>query len=457
MYLYQYFLGNHESLGWAEIRSLKLYARPKITNQLFEATSIDVKELKNYFTGELLNYMQSKEIDMFIRFLRSFHKKFADKKIFSSILVLSNKKESQMHDMLATMGGPTKVAKIVGIKYISVDKKSFLQEVLHFIKKILIDTHKQNTLNLKYTRLNWYTPEFNFDLDYKYVRTFLSNSLNITVKLVGDPKQKISNTATTHKVLKNNGIELNITYEKQTGLLVVSKTFAVQNYKVFSDLEYNRPHRDMEIGMLPFKLSLIMLNLAQLKQNMGFWDPMVGLGTLLMAGQLKGLYSYGSDNDHIAVKKAKENVEWLFKKGLVQQLKFRTFRFDITKNPMSNKILRDIARYGKFDAIVTEGYLGPTRRKPFTSKRQVAVWISKLNNLYSKFLRNVSPLLQQGRRVVFCTPIYKYYDNGQIKKVALAAPINKNRYKVVSFDTGPLIWENKRSVVARQVHVIEKK
>lgn len=286
----------------------------------------------------------------------------------------------------------------------------------------------------------------------------MSEYFNTPVKLLGKNNQKVANTATTHKILKNNGIELNITFEKQTKLVIISKTIAVQNYKVFSVLEYKRPHRDMDVGMLPIKLALIMLNLAKVKNNSGFWDPMVGLGTLLMAGQLRGAYSYGSDYDHRAIWKTQENIAWLAKTGLVKQLKYRVFRFDITKDPMSNKILRDVARFGRFDAIVTEGYLGPTRTKPFVSKKQVAIWISKLNSLYTKFLKNVSPLLNQRGRVVFCTPIYKYYDKDhKIHLIPLVPPINKHRYNVITYNTGNLVWENRKSVVIRQIHILEKR
>ena len=282
----------------------------------------------------------------------------------------------------------------------------------------------------------------------------VSAKLGKKVKIVGSMRQAVLNTASSNKILNKGGLQIDIVALPSRDKVVVGFLQQVQDIDLWSSLDYSRPERDMKIGMLPSKLARIMLNLANIpREEGGFWDPFCGLGTLIMQGQLLSYYSYGSDVNKEVLQKAEKNVAWLKEIGLVKQLKYRLFKHDIKRNPLNNKILRDIARFGRFDAIVTEPYLGKPRSRPFaTRKLAAAVW-SSLRGLYKAFLRHASYLINPEGRIVFIVPAFKVRDGTWYEP---NLEINRNRWKVVNFNAGKLTWRRPNSIVARQLVVIEK-
>ena len=274
------------------------------------------------------------------------------------------------------------------------------------------------------------------------------------VKVVGDIKQAVLNTASTNKILNKGGLQIDIVVFPERGKVLVGFVKEVQDIDLWSSLDYSRPERDMKVGMLPSKLARIMLNLAKIpKEEGGFWDPFCGLGTLIMQGQLLSYYSYGSDVNREVLQKAEKNVAWLKEIGLVSRLRYRLFKHDIKRNPLNNKILRDIARFGRFDAIVTEPYLGKPRSKPFATKKLAAAVWSSLRGLYKSSLRNSSYLINPGGRIVFVVPMFKVKGGLWYEPVP---EINRHRWKIVNFNAGRLVWKRPNSIVARKIVVIEK-
>ncbi len=377
--------------------------------------------------------------------------------------IFANIEEKKVEKYFSKLGGAQKVSKILLVTELGIKSTQLAKEIANNVN---LD------FNNKALGVNIYGKLGKTGIDLKLeIAEALREKVGKRVKLVGRLNQDIANSATTIKIFKKGGLEINIYPLPDLNKIVVTTTTQVQGIDFWSALDYEKPHRDMQIGMLPSKLARIMLNLAHLpSEEAGFWDPFCGLGTIIMQGQLLDVYSYGSDINKNAVLMAQENVEWLKERGFVKELKYNIFKHDIKKNPLSNKILRDIAGHGKFDAIVTEPYLGEPRTKPFTTHKQAAAAWAKLKPLYRAFLRNVSYLLNPGGRVVFVVPMFKIKStksfgnnkrNGQRKKVpefwyAPKPEINKNRWHIHKFNTGPLVWKRPRSVVARQIVVISK-
>ena len=358
-------------------------------------------------------------------------------KRLDSFLLASLDNTARLDLLFNRLAGAVKMGEVISVA-------SEASEVIKNIATYL----KQEKFNPKAVVINVYHSK----LSPRDIRMRIKERFGGTLKFLGDMKKPTYNSATTAKALRKEGIELSIFGDSEH--IYVGRTLYVQDISLWSALDYEKPHRDMKIGMLPSKLARIMLNLAGLEPDDGFWDPFCGLGTLLMQGQFLDLYSYGSDIDVNALRMARENVEWLLKRGYVKGLKFRVFKYDIRKNPMSNKILRDIAGRGKFNAIVTEGYLGKPRPRPFSTKRQVlAQWI-QVRPLYKVFLRHVSYLIDPGARVVFVVPRYRLKGKGWY---APKLEINFKRFKPVRFNTGPLIWQHSDSIVARELLVVEKR
>ncbi len=450
MEIFQFFLGSHQSISFAEIRALKFFRK---VGSLISADNTKLSNVSN-------NSSDAQGVPVTVsKYAKNFDSTWFDRKVKDSVFVLSNYKKNQVVSRFNRMGGSQKVAKVIDVVLYTAEEFTIVSKlIIDKLVDLLLRFSDQN-VNLKFVKINFYGNVEN--LDSAVLNRLVKEQVkkhDVKLKFVGQIKKPVGNSATSAKVLKRGGVEINVTIDNASLSVVFSETIAVQNYKLFEILEYQRPERDMKIGMMPIKLAFIMLNLAKLKKDMGFWDPMVGLGTLIMAGQLFNVYAYGSDIDKNALRKAEANMLWFIRTGLVQQPRYRLFRFDVTKEMRSNKILRDIIRYGRFDAIVTEGYLGDARYKPFNNKKHAVTAIRKLENLYVKLLRNTSSGILPGKMIVFTTPMYKYWDKEkkQYAWYQLEVPINKHRYRVVSFDTGPLVWENRRSNVARKINIVEK-
>ena len=154
--------------------------------------------------------------------------------------------------------------------------------------------YKLNSLNLKeitsnileYKNLNV------VDLKKERIRLY-KQSKSIRLKFIGKLNDSTLSAPQEKKINTHGGISINILIKKDQKInrffAEVSDTVFVQDFKKWSRLDYDKPHRDMKIGMLPSKLAQIMINLAGLKRLDAFWDPFCGLGTLIMVGILNDM------------------------------------------------------------------------------------------------------------------------------------------------------------------------
>ena len=450
----QFFAGTNLPLSWAELRSLKFGDDKRLGNTILVNTKQDIKKIYSEyrFIGgskrmgiviaqvDLHKYadLEQSHVDV-VRFLTHFLHHVFTQDVNNLTAVMSSAKTS-----------------LAGVNFLDKEGIQALRTILQTIY-----TKAVTSLNPKFFNLNILAgadvtkalPEVS-NLGHDVLKNLKDAGLKL--KMLGSMHQLEKNTATSKKVLRNKGLEVNVTYDLSTKKVVISVTIAVQDYDLWGRIEYKRPVRSMKVGMIPLKLAFIMLNLARIKEGKGFWDPMAGLGTIVMAGLLKGAYSYGSDVDHRMVEAMKKNIAWMYEQGLVSKPLHRVFLFDIRKRPKTNKMLANIIRTGRFDAIVTEGYLGPRRYKPFRSKKHAMFWAKRVAMLNKQFLKNITSAVRVGGRVVFCMPIFTYAKKDGFGKLEVEPEINKNRFKVVKFRTGELVWSRKGAVVARKIHVLER-
>lgn len=90
---------------------------------------------------------------------------------------------------------------------------------------------------------------------------------------------------------------------------IIAETIAFQDIDSYSDRDMGKS-RDMQVGMLPPKLSQILLNLAELKPHQAFYDPFCGLGTLpIEALRYEDMLIIGSDIEENLVVKTQSNLE----------------------------------------------------------------------------------------------------------------------------------------------------
>ncbi|MBU0667506.1 hypothetical protein KJ835_00130 [Patescibacteria group bacterium] len=172
----------------------------------------------------------------------------------------------------------------------------------------------------------------------------------------------------------------------------LAEVVAVQDIDAYSKRDYEKPFRDMKVGMLPPKLAQIMINLTGSKGVI--WDPFCGGGVLIMEGLLMGHKMLGSDIDEEILQGARRNVEWV-KKEFSVKTTAELFVHDAT-DPVPLK---------QFDAIACEGYLGPPQSR-LKSKKELATLVSQLSQLYQLFFAALKSAGFKGS-VVIGLPFYR--------------------------------------------------
>lgn len=180
------------------------------------------------------------------------------------------------------------------------------------------------------------------------------------------------------------------------------KTVAVQDIDAYGIRDFEKPCRDMNMGMMPPKLAQMMVNLAKPLPSTTLYDPFCGLGTVLQEAVLRGNPIMGSDLKTPMVEGTKKNLLWLEKtfSCKVQGLA-NIFQHD-ARRPISRPLPEDVA-------VVTEGYLGPaqTFTPPALEQKKIFETIHAIKSDFLSFLRQK---IRKGNRVVLCVPYFKTKD-----------------------------------------------
>ncbi len=223
-------------------------------------------------------------------------------------------------------------------------------------------------------------------------------SQGIKSRYVESRQENILTSATTFQnKLHETKSELIVIKTKSAYCL--ARTCAVQDIEAYSQRDEFRPHRDKKLGMLPLKLSQILINLATPKENANIYDPFCGLGTILQESVLMGYNAYGSDISEEVIERAKENLAWLQKEHpeISKAIEIKQANAQTVANTFGVKM----------HAVVTEGYLGKT----FFNKPQIfdlneehmrlkRICIEALKSLKSGFF-------EPNSRIVLCMPFYQ--------------------------------------------------
>jgi len=213
------------------------------------------------------------------------------------------------------------------------------------------------------------------------------------------------------KGFRKNGIELLVA--KDSTCLLVGEVVAVQDIDSYSRRDYDKPFRDMQVGMLPPKLAQILINLTGVRQG-HIWDPFCGGGVLIMEGSLMGYDMLGSDIDEKTLEGAKRNMEWL-------RMKSDLFHHDAT-TPLLGKL---------FDAIACEGYLGPPQKR----KHRIAEYsplIHHLERLYIGFFEALKESQFKGP-IVIALPFFKTIEGRDVLMEDTIEKIQNMGFELTSF------------------------
>ncbi len=198
-------------------------------------------------------------------------------------------------------------------------------------------------------------------------------------------------------LLPPDGVEL--VFLQHGELFFIGRTLTVQPFEEYSDRDWNRPYKDMRIGLLPPKLAQIMLNLSGCspEKNPTILDPFCGFGTILQEAFLMGFSSvHGSDINEQTVLGAQENLAWIAEKKDISLSREYLRTADATH---LSKLFPKLS----IDAIVTEPYLGPVIHSGSSVSERT---IYELSSLYTVFLKEASVILKKTGVLVLALPVW---------------------------------------------------
>lgn len=163
-------------------------------------------------------------------------------------------------------------------------------------------------------------------------------------------------------------------------------TIWVQDINAYSKRDFGKK-RDMEVWMLPPKLSQTMIQLAAWnKKSFRLYDPFCWLGTVLIESILMGNEEvYGSDLQPAMVEATMQNLDFIEENFETPAVKSAVMVHD-AKKVQDCKIMKDI----KVDVIVTEWYLWELFTHRDITFEKVTDERKKLALLYKDFFSGLS-------------------------------------------------------------------
>ncbi|MBI4039542.1 hypothetical protein HY388_01830 [Candidatus Daviesbacteria bacterium] len=231
--------------------------------------------------------------------------------------------------------------------------------------------------------------------------------------------------------------------------LVIAKTVAVQDFADWSKRDWGRPAVRPKTGMLPPKVARMMVNIGvgqfrALGSGPVLYDPFCGCGTILNESRALGYQFFGSDIDVNSVTSAKKNLDWLETSYKLDKTGSQAiFVHDATK-PFPKLAPAPVI-------TVTEGDLGPPQRQIMSHGHTIEL-LSRLNEMYAKYLINQSKTLPQVQVVVLALPMIVDRD-GHTHHLELVDNCEKFGYTLHE----TFKYSRPRAFIKREIAVLIKK
>ncbi len=226
--------------------------------------------------------------------------------------------------------------------------------------------------------------------------------------------------------------------------IYLGQTIWVQNIEAYSKRDYGKS-RDMQIGMLPPKLSQIMINLSGGKN---IYDPFCWLGTILIESQhMWNKNVYGSDFNLEMVEASSKNTG-----------SSSIFLFD-ARDMAENKIFEN-----SIDAIVTEGFLGEIMTKKNIGHERIDIQRKNLSKLYEKFFSGLKdiwfnwnivisfPFWEVDKKYFYFTEIYEI-----LSKYCEIQPLFPTNLDIYPTKSGSLLYKRDTQLVWREIFKLKIK
>lgn len=221
-----------------------------------------------------------------------------------------------------------------------------------------------------------------------------------SVRFVAPTEGEALTSVQTEKngLCESNGCEI-LVLPNAAGNTSLGTTCAVQDFEEYSFRDWQRPEREMSVGLLPPKLARMMINLSLARANDTLLDPFCGFGTILSEALDLGVRNViGGDLEKTMVRRAQTNIEWLKKHRALPGALLSLAAGDATQLTRAFAP-RSIA------AIVTEPTLGPVVMRSGAGARLPAI-LRDLEKIYSAFFREAHSVLKKQGRLVVVLPFW---------------------------------------------------
>ncbi len=258
-------------------------------------------------------------------------------------------------------------------------------------------------------------------------------------KTIGIKRFKIVKINHTDKEIKEKGKEI---INLDNGKYWIVQYY--QNIPLYETIDFWKPGRSMNMGMMPAKLTHIMITIGINKQtssDITIYDPFCGSGTTNLLANALNYNTIGSD---INTRYIEQNINrWKTSNLYNSDKEIIFFNQDITK-PINTWLFNN-----KDNIIVTEWRLWPIITKN-SSEFDIQKAQQQIQNLYVNFFSTIikSDIFQT---IVCSIPRYIWHNNEH--ELLLSQTINKLWYKWESINE---IYYREDQNIGRKICIIEK-
>ncbi len=227
---------------------------------------------------------------------------------------------------------------------------------------------------------------------------------------------KITEAQKTDKEIKHKWIEL-IQLWTKWWTKIYGVVLWYQNIPLYETIDFKKPSRSMQMGMMPAKLTHILINIGIIHSpsQTTIYDPFAGSWTTWMLANFLWYNFIGSDIDitHLSQNLPRRENTYFYH----PKLSLDFFQQDITHNISHDKIPPNTI-------IVTEGRLGPIINK-YANDHNITTAEAEVIKLYKAFLTTATQLKQSWQLTTIVTTIPHYFRHENITGPELFAHAQK--------------------------------
>ncbi len=360
------------------------------------------------------------------------------------ILILEEKNKEKILEFAPKIWWTIKIIELEEIE----NENNFLEKIENFPKKIWKKFHY--SINI-------------FPQNNSLLKNFLTKSKkifkqkNISARFVNKTNSNLSSA----QILGNNLLKKwwDFNFIKIEKKFFFWKTIYVQDIESYSKRDFWK-NRDMQVGMLPVKLSQIMINLSREKNKniKNIYDPFVWLATILIEWILMWIKKiFWSDFSVKMVETSIKNLEQLKKQS--KSFEYKIFEFD-AKDMQEN----DLLKKENITNIVSEGFLWEIMTKKNISIDRINIQRKNLKKLYEKFFswlqkQNFSwiivisfPFWELEKKYIFFEEIYEI-----LNKYCEVLDLLPKNIKFTTTKTWSLLYKRPSQLVWREIFKLKIK